>query len=57
MNFGEIPLQFSYARGSKQARAWVYPGEREEEEAEAVVVGDRFERKGWHEVVPLASAE
>ena len=30
----------------------MYPGEREEEEAEAVVVGDGLEREGRHRVAP-----
>lgn len=37
---------------SKQARVWAYPGESEEEEAEAVVVGDGLEREGRHHVSP-----
>ena len=44
--------QSSISKGSKQARVWAYPGEREEEEAEAVVVGDRLEREGQHGVAP-----
>lgn len=39
-------------KARKQACVWAYPGEHEEEESEAVVVGDGLEREGRHRVAP-----